>query len=92
MKRMKLDSTSLIREVLNKAPSVPATPAPVAATPPPTIDNSAEVKKQRLLEEERQKRAQGLSATDNTGGAGVDISSENVQKTEATDNKTLLGQ
>lgn len=82
--------TSSIHPILNKAPEVPSAPAPVAATPAPTTDNSEEVKKQRLLEEQRQKRAQGLAATDNTGGEGVALQQENVDKPEAS--KTLLGQ
>lgn len=64
-------------------------PAPAAVAPSPTLDNSAEVAKQRQIEEERQKRAQGLSATDNTGGEGVPLAKENVDKPKA---KTLLGQ
>lgn len=75
-----------ISKIKNKAPEVPSTPAPVAATPPPTVDNSEEVKKQRLLEEQRQARARGYSATDNTGGEGVPLQKENVEK------KTLLGE
>ncbi len=70
----------------------PAMPAPVAASPTPTIDNSAEVAKQRALEDQRAKRAKGLAATDTTGGSGVALDSENIDKTEAKDNTTLLGQ
>jgi len=85
---MKLTTTmiSLIQQRTNKAPEMPAAPAPVAATPPPTIDDSEEVKKQRLLEEQRAARAKGLSSTDNTGGEGVALQQENIDK------KTLLGQ
>lgn len=79
------------RLISNKMPSTPSMPAPVAAAPAPTTDNSAEVAKQRAIEEERAKRAKGLSATDNTGGKGVDISQENIDKPEAK-NKTLLGE
>jgi hypothetical protein len=78
--------SSTQQKVLNKSPSVPQTPAPVAAPPPPTVDNSEEVKKQRAIEAERAKREKGLSATDNTGGEGVPLQEENVQK------KTLLGE
>jgi hypothetical protein len=88
MKRIAI-TTSSIPRITNKAPEVPSTPAPVAATPPPTIDDSEEVKKQRLLEEQRQKRAQGLASTDNTGGEGVALQQENIEKPAA---KTLLGE
>lgn len=87
---MKLQITNTTRSILNKAPSAPSMPAPVAQTPASTVDNSAEVAKQRAIEEQRQKRAQGLSATDNTGGDGVDIKDENIDKPTAT--KTLLGE
>ena len=74
------------RLITNAKPSVPSMPAPVAAAPPPTVDNSDEVKKQRALEAERAKREKGLGATDNTGGEGVPLAEENTSK------KTLLGQ
>lgn len=79
---------SIQRKFYNKAPEIPATPAPVAAAPTPTTDNSEEVKKQRLLEEQRAMRAKGLSSTDNTGGEGVPLTEENIEKPKAT---TLLG-
>lgn len=85
MKKVTTVMISSIRSRVNKAPEVPQMAAPVAAAPAPTVDNSAEVKKQRAIEEERQKRAQGLAATDNTGGEGVALQEENIQK------KTLLG-
>mgnify|MGYP003466194903 FL=1 len=85
MKKVTTLMISSIRFRVNKAPEVPTAPAPVAAPPPPTTDNSEEVKKQRAIEEERQKRAQGLAATDNTGGEGVALQEENIQK------KTLFG-
>jgi hypothetical protein len=68
---------------------MPSMPAPVAAPPPPTLDNSEEVKKQRLIEEQRAARTKGLAATDNTGGEGVPLTQENIEKPQA---KTLLGQ
>ena len=77
--------------ITNKAPEVPATPTPVAAAPAPTTDNSEEVKKQRLLEEQRAARAKGLSATDNTGGEGVALAQENIDNKELK-SKTLLGE
>ncbi len=83
--------TSLIQRVTNKAPEIPSTPAPVAATPAPTMDNSEEVKKQRLLEEQRAARAKGLGATDNTGGEGVALQKENVDA-PTLKQTTLLGQ
>lgn len=75
----------------NKAPEVPSSPAPVAAPVAPTVDNSAEVAKQRAIEEARQKRAQGLAATDNTGGEGVPLQEENIQEKTLTKKSTLLG-
>lgn len=80
-----------LNKIYNKAPEVPSAPAPVAAAPAPTEDNSEEVKKQRLLEEQRAARAKGLSATDNTGGEGVALDQENVKKEEVKA-KTLLGE
>lgn len=77
-----ISSTPLIT---NKSPSVPSTPAPVTTTAAATEDTSAEVAKQRAIEEERAKREKGLSATDNTGGTGVALDQENVSKS------TLLG-
>lgn len=88
--KLTMNTIRLISRRLNKAPSAPSMPAPVAAAPPPTVDNSAEVAKQRKIEEERAKRAQGLSATDNTGGEGVNLEDENIAKPEAK--KTLLGE
>jgi len=90
-----MSTTSLIqaaqaRRIFNKAPEVPSTPAPVAAAPAPTEDNSEEVKKQRLLEEQRAARAKGLSSTDNTGGEGVALAQENIDEKKL--NKTLLGE
>lgn len=81
----------IIKKRLNKAPEVPATPAPVAAPAAPTTDNSEEVAKQRAIEEARQKRAQGLAATDNTGGEGVPLSSENVSDKTLSSQSTILG-
>lgn len=63
----------------------PPPPAPAAAPPPPTTDNSEEVRKQREIEAQRQAKMRGLSAADNTGGEGVPLAQENVEK------KTLLG-
>lgn len=83
--------SNTIRSIYNKSPSVPSTPAPAATPVAPTVDNSEEVKKQKALEDARQKRVQGLGSTDNTGGDGVSLNSENVDKAAATD-KTLLGQ
>lgn len=77
---------SLIHRRLNKGADVPAQPTPVAAEPPPTIDNSEEVKKQRLLEQERQKNMKGLGSTDLVEGEGVPLTKENIDK------KTLLGE
>jgi len=82
-----------IRGITNKGGgSVPSMPAPVPAPPPPTVDNSEEVKKQRLLEEERNKRSKGLGATDLTEGE-VLLDEENIEKKKAEDGsaKTLLG-
>lgn len=78
-------------KIYNKSPEVPAAPTPVAAAPAPTEDNSEEVKKQRLLEEQRAARAKGLASTDNTGGEGVALDQENVKKEEVKA-KTLLGE
>lgn len=72
--------------IFNKAPEAPSMPAPApVAAPPPTTDNSEEVKKQREIEAQRQARMRGLSATDNTKGEGVPLAEENIDK------KTLLG-
>lgn len=76
---------------VNKSPEVPAAPAPVAAPAAPTVDNSEEVAKQRAIEEARQKRAQGLAATDNTGGEGVPLASENVEDKTLSSKSTILG-
>jgi hypothetical protein len=75
----------------NKAPEVPATPAPVASPVAPTTDNSEEVAKQRAIEEARQKRAQGLAATDNTGGEGVPLTTEKVEDKTLQAKSTILG-
>ena len=77
---------------LNKSPSVPSMPAPVATPTAPTVDNSAEVKKQQEIEAQRQAQIRGLSATDNTGSDGVSLNNENVDKPQATTPTTLLGQ
>lgn len=76
---------------LNKAPEVPAAAAPVAAPTAPTTDNSEEVAKQRAIEEARQKRAQGLSATDNTGGEGVPLTEEKIEDKTLSSKSTILG-
>lgn len=73
----------------NKAPSVPSMPPPAAMPPAPTADNSEEVKKQRAMEEQRQKNARGLGSTSNTDGGGVSLKDENIDKPAA---KTLLGE
>lgn len=89
MTRQTITMTSSIQARTNKGPEAPSMPTPTAVAPAPTTDNSAEVAKQRAIEEQRQKRASGLSATDNTGGEGVALNKENIDKPEA---KTLLGQ
>lgn len=97
MTQLNMNTTSSIQglranKIFNKSPEVPSTPAPVAAsTPAPTTDNSEEVKKQRLLEEQRAARAKGLAATDNTGGEGVPLTKENID-TKELQTKTLLGE
>ena len=68
---------------------MPAMPPPPAPAPPPTLDNSEEVKKQRLIEEQRAIRAKGLGATDLTKD-GVPLIKENIETPKAT--KTLLGE
>ncbi|MBA4259148.1 MAG: hypothetical protein C0446_08285 [Chitinophaga sp.] len=64
--------------------SAPTPPPPVKAEPAPTEDNSAEVAKQKAIEDARAARVKGLTATDLADNKEVDT-------TEKTKETTLLG-
>ena len=91
MKKQTMSMISSTRSVYNKAPSVPSMPPPVAPPPTPDLENSEEVKKQRLLEQERAKRAKGFSSTD-LAKEGVSLKEENTEDASLKNKKTLLGE
>lgn len=83
--------TNTISSILNKGAAVPTMPAAATPPPTPTMDDSAEVARQRKLEDLRNSRTKGYAGTELTGNKGTDIAAEQTSTPKA-EAKTLLGE